>query len=245
MKLSFNLFGHKFSVESETSETNYHCRRREPSGKKKRAIWENGIRECKVVIAGATNAGKTSFVRAWAEASEHVKNGEGEEWSHWTLYAKHADSSIPNNNYTLNIASLSGEKDFAELRRLSYYDTDCVILAYNISDRNSFIALDDFYNEVISSPRFGYYNTSFIMAGFKSDLRSETSVTYEEGKNKAKELNISYFIEVSTLDHLNGIENNFQQFIDKIMDLTFHDPSVSVIKNNVSEPEASRTCILF
>merc|ERR1719398_246870 len=78
-------------------------------------------------------------------------------------------------------------------------------MVYDTSDRDSFLHVDDWLNEV---NKYANESTCKILIGNKCDMESERQVSTEEARKKAEDLGIA-FIETSAKDATN-VEQAFQ-----------------------------------
>lgn len=94
-----------------------------------------------------------------------------------------------------------GHEEYDRLRPLTYPNTDVFLLMFSVSDRNSFVAIEQkFYPEVHQFVP----NASFILVASKIDLRHiedgpTDCVTREEGIEMAKRLNLDGYLEISSV----------------------------------------------
>ena len=71
--------------------------------------------------------------------------------------------------------------------------TDVIILMYDITNQISFEYITVYYNNIVKNSIKPLY---YILVGNKCDEKEKREVSYEEGKNLAKQLNI-FFFEIS------------------------------------------------
>ena len=68
--------------------------------------------------------------------------------------------------------------------------TDVIILMYDITNQTSFEYITVYYNNIVKNSIKPFY---YILVGNKCDEKEKRQVSYEEGKNLAKQLNIIFF----------------------------------------------------
>jgi small GTP-binding protein len=80
----------------------------------------------------------------------------------------------------------AGQERFRSITNSFYRNSRCVILVYDITDRESFNNLDNWRKDVQKFCSFVY------LLGNKNDLESQRKVSYEEAEQYANKYNISY-----------------------------------------------------
>ncbi|XP_026467352.1 ras-like GTP-binding protein RhoL [Ctenocephalides felis] len=105
--------------------------------------------------------------------------------------------------HILNVWDTSGQEDYDRLRPLSYPNTDCFLLCYSISSRDSF---DHVHSKWYPEIRHYSPKAPIILIATKIDLRNSNShglVTFEEGQAMHKKIRSSDFVECSALEYTN------------------------------------------
>ncbi|KAI9746442.1 MAG: hypothetical protein M1818_000155 [Claussenomyces sp. TS43310] len=102
--------------------------------------------------------------------------------------------SVHGKAYRLNLLDTAGQERFRTLSNSYYRGAHGVILVYDISNRESFLAMDKWYEEAESNAIPG---AIMYLVGSKLDMASLRAVGYEEGEYLAK-LHGSQFCEVSS-----------------------------------------------
>jgi Ras-related protein Rab-2A len=100
--------------------------------------------------------------------------------------------NIRNKNIKIQIWDTAGQERFRSITRSYYRDTAAILLVYDITNRNSFTDLEIWINEINGMNK----NAKILLIGNKSDLESNRQVSYNEGIEFARKLNIN-FIEIS------------------------------------------------
>eukprot|EP01084_Bolivina_argentea_P280433 479597_1 len=101
---------------------------------------------------------------------------------------------INNEKIKLQCWDTVGQESFRSITRSYYRDAACALLVYDITNRNTFLHVQDWLNELKS---FSANDQIVIMiVGNKSDLVHQRQVTYKEGETFAKQ-NGLLFIETS------------------------------------------------
>ena len=125
---------------------------------------------------------------------------------------KLSDNSILN----ISICDVQGQEMFRALYETYYKKSDCIILVYDISDRESFELCKTYFCETIKEKCKN--DIKVILVGNKIDLENKREVSYEEGDNFAF-LNNWLFIEASCLKNINVYET-FKKVIEMSLDKT-------------------------
>ena len=106
---------------------------------------------------------------------------------------------IEDKKVRLQIWDTAGQERFRNVTKSYFQSSQGLVLVYDITDRESFEKIN-FWMENIknNAPE----NAKLILVGNKCDLANERKVSYEEGENYAKNLNIKFF-EASARDGTN------------------------------------------
>ena len=118
------------------------------------------------------------------------------------------------------------------LNKVAMNDTNIVLLIYDITNKESFDSLNEFYKQVIEVNK--KENVFFVVAGNKTDLYEKQEVSKEEGQEYAKSIN-GLFYETSATDS-ECIENLFKDvvynYIKTIIGKEFNDNYYEKYINN-------------
>ena len=91
----------------------------------------------------------------------------------------------------LQIWDAAGQERFHTISSTFVKGSDCIILGYNVTDRQSFKQIKNWYNFVMENK--GGDSPLMYLVGNKIDLIEERVVSDEEGKSLANDLNMKYF----------------------------------------------------
>ena len=106
---------------------------------------------------------------------------------------------IEDKKVRLQIWDTAGQERFRNVTKSYFQSSQGLVLVYDITDRESFEKLNFWVDNI---KNFAPENAKFILVGNKCDLANERKVSYEEGENYAKNLNIKMF-EASARDGTN------------------------------------------
>ena len=100
----------------------------------------------------------------------------------------------------LFIMDTAGQERYNSLNESYYKQADCCLLMYDITSRDSFEKIEDYYiGNIKSNCR---KDIKVILLGNKTDLEEDRKVSQDEGKNLAKD-NDYIFMESSCKDNYN------------------------------------------
>jgi len=94
----------------------------------------------------------------------------------------------------------AGQERYNSLNESYYKQADCCLLMYDITSRDSFEKIEDYYIGNIKS--YCRKDIKVILLGNKTDLEEDRKVSQDEGKNLAKD-NDYIFMESSCKDNYN------------------------------------------
>jgi small GTP-binding protein len=102
--------------------------------------------------------------------------------------AKNLD--INNKKFRLQIWDTAGQENYRSITRAYYKNSVCAILVYDISNRETFEHISNWIEDCTAqSPKTVF----MILVGNKSDLSNNRQVTFDEGKEMAKNNNMMFF----------------------------------------------------
>ena len=173
------------------------------------------MQSIKCVIVGDGGVGKTCLITSYttnAFPGEYIPN-LFEDYS--------ATVMVDGKPVNLEFWDTAGQAAYDRTRPLSYSQTDVFLVCFSISSHSSFKNIS-----TIWFPEINHYcpNTPFILVGTKIDLRDDketidvlhekhlTLVSYEEGIQKAMEINAQKYMECSALTQ-QGLKSLFNEAI--------------------------------
>lgn len=80
-----------------------------------------------------------------------------------------------------------GQEDFKMLPGLMFYNIDGFMLVYDVTSRESFLHVLRWYHVVCG------YQKKMVLVGNKRDVKQERAVTFDEGKELADKIGVSFF----------------------------------------------------
>jgi len=115
---------------------------------------------------------------------------------------------VQNNEVELTLWDTAGQEDYDQLRRLSYPDSDVVVIGYTVDWPDSLVYVQEKWQAEIMHflPR-----VPIVLVGCKKDLRTDKTtidklattprrpVTYEEGLAVARKIGASAYLECNAL----------------------------------------------
>jgi len=168
---------------------------------------DNKLEKIKIGIYGESTVGKTHFSRTYT-------NGVNPELTLPTvgIDSFYIDKILSNGKkYKIIIYDTAGQERYRSLSLTSVRRCDGIILMYDITKKNTFESIKDWYNsihEVIE-------DINLILIGNKCDLEDKREVSEEEGLKEAQNYKVSYF-ETSAKKGIN-VEKSVDELIDKII----------------------------
>ena len=168
------------------------------------------IEDIKVITLGNSSVGKTSFLMKYIDNSFTLTYTT-------TLGVDFKQKKIKLKNgkdVRLRIFDTAGQERFKAVSVSFIKKADGVILIYDISDLESFEAVE---NWIKSIREIGKDNLPIILVGNKCDLSDDKRmISLKEGQDKADEFNIPFY-ETSCKEGIN-IKEVFEKLVDDIME---------------------------
>ncbi len=174
----------------------------------------------KVVLLGESAVGKTSIITRFVE-------NKFKQDTMSSLSANFVSKKIEignNKSIKFDIWDTAGQEKYRALAKIFYQDSKIVILVYDITNKNSFNELKNYWYEKVKENSSS--DVIFAIAGNKCDLYEKEEVEKTEGEKFAKEIR-AIFHETSALNS-NGINELFTDIAMK-----FSSPNVSSDNNSM------------
>ena len=164
----------------------------------------------KVITIGNSGVGKTSLLKQFVESrfTKQYKATIGADYMQ-------AQVMVDEKMLQLQIWDTAGQERFQSLGAAFYRGADCCILVFDLTDKESFAALDSWKSEFLAqcSPK-DPDNFPFVLLGNKVDRTAERKVTNEDAKAWAKNNNNTPYYETSAKDRIQ-IEDAFAEVARK------------------------------
>lgn len=151
----------------------------------------------KILVLGESNVGKTSLIKRFVEDTFPLDYKS-------TVGVDYKIKCVNINEYQavkLSIWDTAGQERYRSIARSYLNNAQGIILCYDISDKNSFVDLANFWISFARSYALKSICRLIIVAT-KLDKKINRKVTYEEAKKLADDLGLKYF-ETSALKNLN------------------------------------------
>ena len=120
---------------------------------------------------------------------------------------------VKNKNIKIQIWDTAGQEAFRSITRNYYKNCACSIIVYDITNKKSFLNLDNWLKEVSDNCS---KHVKIVLVGNKKDLEEERQVRYEEGKELADK-NKMLFLETSAKTAEN-VQECFYLSAEKILE---------------------------
>ena len=148
------------------------------------------MNEYKILFLGSTNTGaKTSLCKrlVYNTFNERTIVTSGAELLNKIIPTKLGDIK-------LKLWDAAGQDRFKTISKLYMKDSNCIILGYNVTDRESFESIKGLYGWYnIIKDNIDINNVLIYLVGNKIDLVEKRVISDEEGKSLANDLNMKYF----------------------------------------------------
>ena len=167
--------------------------------------------EIKVVLLGDSGVGKTSIISQFItnKFDQLCEPSLNSQFASKTLEYAEYDKSLK-----FNIWDTVGQERYRALAKIFYRDADVIIFVYDITSILSFEAIKNYW--YIEAQKDASKNPILALVANKSDLDKNEKITYNEGRNFAKEIK-AIFAQTSAISNL-GINELFQIIGEKIID---------------------------
>ena len=186
------------------------------------------VEPLKIVLIGESGVGKTSIIYQFIDKSFLYDQQTTIGGTFATKKVKCSNGKI----LKLEIWDTAGQEKYRSVTKMFYKDADAAILVYDITSKNSFDGLKNYWlKEVRDSSE---KNVILIILGNKSDLFEREQVDNEEANAFAKELNALFFT-TSAKD-----SSTINKIFLKIAEIYSGADSVSIMNNGGEDEEFRR-----
>lgn len=139
---------------------------------------------CKILVIGDATVGKSSLIDKYVNEKFSIESFSTIGVDFQSITLSYMDTTMK-----LQIWDTAGQERFRSIVTSYYREADCVILCYDITNRDSFVSLESWYSTV---KRSCVENTIVFMVGTKLDHNKERSVTQAEAVEFAASHNFQY-----------------------------------------------------
>ena len=148
----------------------------------------------KIMVLGESKVGKTSLIK------RYTKDQFGGVYL-TTVGMDFQDKIIEleDKKVRLQVWDTAGQERFRNVTKSYFQSSKGLLVVYDITDKESFEKINFWVDNIKNNAP---ENAKLILVGNKCDLANERKVSYEEGENYAKNLNIKFF-EASARDGTN------------------------------------------
>ena len=164
----------------------------------------------KIVLVGDSAVGKTNLIQKYLrdKYDSDTKATIGVDF-----FAK--DIVMDNHKLKVQFFDTAGQEKYKSLCSTYYKNAEGVILAYDVTNRQSFDGVQSWLDELY---RYQAKDTKILLVGNKIDLEAKRQVTTDEGQIYANERKL-FFMETSALTNKDKCVNRaFEILIKEISD---------------------------
>ena len=178
---------------------------------------------CKVVLLGEAGVGKTSIISRYVNNtfSDVLMSTTGASFAIKKL-------EIDDHKIKFQIWDTAGQERFRSLAKIFYQNAAVAVLVYDITRRDSFQKLKDFWVKELKENAPS--DIILAIAANKSDNYEFEVVSLKEGKELAQEINAIFKSTSAMLSH--GIEDLFKLIGEK-----FINPSLYINEPTITKKE--------
>ena len=181
----------------------------------------------KIIIIGDSNVGKSNILSRYTkdQFQGNSKATVGVELG--TKFVK-----VEGVGAKLQIWDTAGQERYRSLTSSYYKGCHGCFIVYDITNEASFESISTWYEQAVKEAG---KDVSLILVGNKCDLENERKVSKEQGEEKARSMNASFF-ETSALSKVN-IDDIFNEIVNNIYQRTKgqkndDDDDIEIINEN-------------
>ena len=165
---------------------------------------------CKVVLVGDSGVGKTCIISRYISGAfnQNSPSTNGASYASKLITFDELKKSI-----SLDIWDTAGQEKYKSLTKFFYKDAAVAILVYDVTNKNSFESMKNFWYGQIQD--FGSKNIILGVAGNKCDMYDKEEVNESEGKAFAE--SIGAFFEITSAKNNTGINELFDTASNKFV----------------------------
>ena len=191
---------------------------------------------CKVVLIGESGVGKTCIISRYITGSFDSNTTSTNGASYCSKNVKYENLG---KNLLLDIWDTAGQEKYKSLTKFFYKDAAVAILVYDITRRESFDSIRDYwYGQVQEN---GSKNIVLGIAGNKCDLYENEAVPEQEAREFADK--IGAIFELTSAQNNTGINELFQNVGNKYLDPNFQQKLKIDMKENGEEGKGEKVVL--
>ena len=139
----------------------------------------------KILLIGSSHVGKSSLLVRFCDDkyNEYYVSTIGVDFKLKTM-------AIDNELVKVQIWDTAGQERFKAITTSYYKNAHGIIIAYDVTDRNSFVSIRHWMDEI---ERLAVKGIPKIVIGNKTDLESKRGVSYKEGEEIAKKYHAEFY----------------------------------------------------
>lgn len=161
---------------------------------------EDSVNFKQLTILGKGECGKTSIL------TRFMTNQFYNQIAPTPIDSQDINFVINKKKFRLKVWDTSGQDDFTRFRTITVPLSDYLIVVYSITDPLSYYEVEDTLMPLIKQK--GKENVKIILVGTKIDLRTDSSLAFEEGQILANRIKALKFFECSSLSN-EGVKEIF------------------------------------
>ena len=187
----------------------------------------------KLLLIGDSGVGKTTIMHRFVE-EQHYTSTIGVEFRIKTV-------EVGGKKIKLQIWDTAGQERFRTITSSYYRGAHGIITVYDVTDRTSFTNIKHWLSEI---DRYACENVTKLLVGNKTDLITNRVVTFDEGNDFAKELQVS-FLETSAKNS-DRIEDVFFTMVTDIFTNHYaRSPNTSVkMDEELVDSNSRKSCFI-
>ena len=168
----------------------------------------------KIILIGSSGVGKSSILQRYMKKTfdENYKITIGVDFLMKTL-------TINKQLVKLQVWDTAGQEKYKSLTKFFYKDAAMVILVYDITRRESFDNLKNYWYKEIQE--YGEKDIVLGIAGNKSDLYDNEAVPEKEARDFAKSINAIFAL--TSAQNNSGVTKLFEDIGNKYLDPNFQE----------------------
>ena len=200
---------------------------------------EENEKVCKLVLIGESGVGKTCITNRFI----NDKFEDNQKSTGTAIFAAKTISfeKFEGKSIKFQIWDTAGQERYRALNRMFYKDAGAVILVYDVTNKESFEEIKEYwYNQIQEfapkdiSKKIFYFNFILLflvlgLAGNKSDLYDKMEVKEEEAKDLSQEIGAIFRLTSALAS--SGIDELFKSIGYKLLDPNFKDD-----ENHIESP---------